>query len=127
MKYIRQFLVILGFSFLGEFLKELLPFPVPASIYGLVLLFAALELGVIKVEAVRDTGKFLIEIMPVMFIPAGAGLIDSWEALKPIFVPAAVILIVSTVAVMAVSGRAAQFVIRRGKENAGKKGSAEHE
>lgn len=121
MKYVRQFLVILGFSFLGEMLKEVLPLPIPASIYGLVLLFAALELGVIKVEAVRDTGKFLIEIMPLMFIPAGAGLIDAWDALKPMFVPTAVILTVSTVIVMAVSGRAAQFVIRR------KKGSAEHE
>ncbi|MBD5554607.1 MAG: CidA/LrgA family protein [Roseburia sp.] len=127
MKYIRQFLIILGFSFMGELLKELIPLSIPASIYGLVLLFAALELGVIKVEAIRDTGKFLIEIMPVMFIPAGAGLVDSWDALKPIFVSTAVILAVSTVIVMAVSGRTAQFVIRRRKENAGKKGGAEHE
>lgn len=45
MKHLRQFLIILFFSFLGEGLKALLPLPVPASIYGLVLLFAALELG----------------------------------------------------------------------------------
>ena len=73
MKHLRQFLIILLFSFLGEGLKALLPLPVPASIYGLVLLFAALELGIIKLSAVEDAGKFLIEIMPVMFIPAGAG------------------------------------------------------
>lgn len=120
MKYIRQFLLILLFSFLGEGLKALLPIPVPASIYGLVLLFAALELGLIKLEAVRDTGKFLIEIMPLMFIPAGAGLIDSWEALRPICIPVVVIMVVSTVVVMAVSGRVTQFVIRRKKGGAGK-------
>ena len=34
MKYLRQFMIILLFSFLGELLKYVLPFPVPASIYG---------------------------------------------------------------------------------------------
>lgn len=114
MKYLRQLLIILLFSFLGEALKTLLPLPVPASIYGLVLLFAALELGIIKLSAIQETGRFLIEIMPVMFIPAGAGLLDSWDALKPICVPVIVIMLVSTVIVMVISGRVTQFVIRRG-------------
>lgn len=115
MKYIRQFLLILLFSFLGEGLKTLLPLPVPASIYGLVLLFAALELHIIKLEAIYDAGKFLVEIMPLMFIPAGAGLMDSWDALKPICVPVAVIMVISTIVVMIASGRVTQFVIRKRK------------
>lgn len=113
MRYMRQFLLILLFSFLGEGLKALIPLPVPASIYGLVLLFAALELHIIKLEAVFDAGKFLVEIMPLMFIPAGAGLIDSWTALRPIWVPVVVIMVVSTVIVMVFSGRVTQLVIRR--------------
>lgn len=117
MKYLRQFLWILFFSFLGEVLKALLPLPVPASIYGLVLLFAALELGILKLSAVQETGKFLIEIMPVLFVPAGAGLIDSWDALRPICVPVVVIMIVSTVVVMVISGRVTQLVIRRGQRD----------
>lgn len=117
MKYLRQFLWILFFSFLGEALRALLPLPVPASIYGLVLLFAALELGILKLSAVQETGKFLIEIMPVLFIPAGAGLIDSWDALRPMCIPVIVIMIVSTVIVMAISGSVTQFVIRRGQRD----------
>lgn len=117
MKYLRQFLWILLFSFLGEALRALLPLPVPASIYGLVLLFAALELGILKLSAVQETGKFLIEIMPVLFIPAGAGLIDSWDALRPMCIPVIVIMIVSTVIVMAISGSVTQFVIRRGQRD----------
>lgn len=113
MKYMRQFLLILCISFLGEGLKELLPLPIPASIYGLVLLFAALELHVIRLEAVRDAGRFLIEIMPLMFIPAAVGLLESWDALKVICVPVVIIMAVSTVVVMAVSGRVTQFVIRK--------------
>ena len=86
------------------------------SIYGLVLLFAALELGIIKLSAVEDAGKFLIEIMPVMFIPAGAGLVESWSALKPICVQVVVIMFVSTIVVMVISGRVTQFVIRRNRK-----------
>ena len=75
MKYIRQFLWILLFSFVGEVLKYLIPLPVPASIYGLVLLFVALLSGVIRLEAIREVSQFLIEIMPLMFIPAAVGLL----------------------------------------------------
>lgn len=116
MKYMRQFLLIVGFSFLGEALKILLPLPIPANIYGLALLFAALELKIIHLEAVRDVGKFLIEIMPLMFIPAGVGLIESWKELRVILLPVVVIMVVSTVVVMVVSGRVTQFVIRKRKK-----------
>ena len=71
MKYLQQFLLILCISFVGEFLKYVLPLPIPASIYGMVILFIGLLTGLIKLEQVKDVGKFLIEIMPVMFIPAG--------------------------------------------------------
>ena len=61
MKYIRQFVIILFISFIGEALKYVLPLPIPASIYGLVLMFVLLETKVLKVEAVQDAGKFLID------------------------------------------------------------------
>ena len=77
MKYLRQFLLILLISFIGELLHEVLPLPVPASVYGFAILFIGLLSGVIKLAHVKDTGKLLIEIMPVMFIPAGVGLLES--------------------------------------------------
>lgn len=116
MKHIRQFLIILLFSFLGEGMKWLLPLPIPASIYGLVLLFFALELGVVKLQMVSGVGNFLIEIMPLMFIPAGVGLMNSWTELKPIFFPVLVIMVLSTAIVMIVSGRVTQSVMRRKKK-----------
>ena len=119
MKHLRQFLIILLFSFLGEGLKALLPLPVPASIYGLVLLFAALELGIIKLSAVEDAGKFLIEIMPVMFIPAGVGLLEAWPSLRPVWIPVVVISSVTTIIVMVVTGRAAQRIIGKEKKEDG--------
>ena len=116
MKYLRQFMIILLFSFLGELLKYVLPFPVPASIYGLVLLFIALETRLLPLAAVKDAGKFMIEIMPLMFIPAGAGLITSWSQLQSFLVPLLVITILSTFIVMIVTGKVTDFLISRRRE-----------
>ena len=108
MKYIRQFLLILLITFIGEVLKYLLPLPIPASIYGLLLLAR-----VFRPEDVKDAAKFLIEIMPLMFIPAAVGLLESWGTLSPILIPVLVTTAVSTVLVMGVSGAVTQIIIRR--------------
>ena len=121
MKYIKQFILILAISFVGELLKYLLPLPVPASIYGMVLMFVFLLTGVIKLEHVRETGKFLIEIMPLMFIPAGVGLMSSWSTLKPLLLPVAVITVVTIITVMVASGHTAQFILKREEKREGKR------
>ncbi len=123
MKYLRQFLVILAISFIGEILKYFLPLSIPASIYGMMILFIGLLTGIIPLEAVKDVGKFLIEIMPVMFIPAGVGLMSSWVNLKPVLLPVSIITVVSIVTVMIATGRTSQWIIRRGK----KKEETKHE
>lgn len=123
MKYLRQFLMILAISFIGEILKYFLPLPIPASIYGMMILFIGLLTGIIPLEAVKDVGKFLIEIMPVMFIPAGVGLMSSWVNLKPVLLPVSIITVVSVVTVMIATGRTSQWIIRRGK----KKEETKHE
>ena len=102
MKFLRQFMIILLLSFLGEVLKMFIPLPIPASVYGLVLMLVCLMTGVLKTSQVKDAAFFLIEIMPVMFIPAAAGLIDSWKVLQPLLLPILVITVVITVFVMVI-------------------------
>ena len=114
MKYMKQFGIIMGISFLGELLKYLIPLPVPASIYGLALLFLFLCTGLLKLQQVEHTAEFLVNIMPLMFIPAGVGLMEEWGALSEIWLPFAVILVLTTVLVMAVTGRITQWMIRKG-------------
>ena len=113
MKYLKQFAIILIVSFLGELLHLAIPLPIPASVYGLILMLLALFLGILRLEQVKEAADFLIEIMPVMFIPAAVGLLDSWSALKPIFVPVVLITILTTVIVMGVTGQVTQRMIRR--------------
>lgn len=118
MKFLRQFMIILLLSFLGEVLKMFIPLPIPASVYGLVLMFVCLMTGVLKTSQVKDAAFFLIEIMPVMFIPAAAGLIDSWKVLQPLLLPILVITVVITVFVMVITGKVAQMIAqKRGIKN----------
>ena len=113
MKYVRQFAIILLFSFLGEILHVIIPLSIPASVYGLVLLLAALCIKIVKVEQVQEGAGFLIEIMLVMFIPAAVGLLTSWELLKPICIPVVVITVITTVIVMVSTGMVTQGIIRK--------------
>ena len=113
MKYLRQLLIILIFSFIGEVLHSLIPIQVPASIYGLVLLFIALLTGIIQLPQVKEAAKYLIEIMPLMFIPAAVGLLEAWNIIQSVWLQYLAVTAVSTVFVMAIAGRATQYMIRR--------------
>ena len=94
-------------------MKCLLPLPIPASIYGMIILFLGLMTKVIKLESVKETGKFLIEIMPIMFIPAGVGLMTTWGRLQPILLPVSIITAVTIITVMVATGWVSQIIIRK--------------
>ncbi len=117
MKYLGQFIIILAVSFIGEVLSYLIPLPVPASIYGIVIMFLGLLTGLIPLKAVKETGLFLVEIMPVMFIPAAVGLIESWGVIKQSWVSYLFIMVATTAGVMVVAGRVTQLLIRKGNRH----------
>ena len=117
MKYIKQFGIIIFLSLLGEVLHKFVPLPIPASIYGIIILFLCLELKVISVSAIKEISSFLIEIMPIMFIPAAVGLMDSWQTIKASWISYTVITIISTIVVMIVSGKVVQLIIKLSKKN----------
>lgn len=116
MKYVFQFLIIIGIAFIGEVLHWLIPVPISASIYGIILLFVALELKWVKVGDVREVTAFMLGVMPVIFVPAAAGLIDSWQNIVSAIIPYTVITVVSTLVVMGVAGLVTQWAIRRSRK-----------
>ena len=116
MKFISQFIIIIAFTFIGELLHFFIPLPIPASIYGIVLLFICLMMKWIKVAEIRETSTFLIAIMPVMFIPAAVGLIDSWAAIRSHILQYAMVTIVSTFVVMGEAGSVTQRLVRSNKK-----------
>jgi len=92
-----------------------LPLPVPASVYGLVLLLAALTAGIVKLEQVKETGTYLTGIFPLLFVPAAAGIMELWAEMGQLLLP---ILI----AIMAAAGRTTQALTARNK-----KGETDHD
>ncbi len=118
MKYVKEAGIIFGMSAAGEILNQLLPFPVPAGVYGLFLLLICLMTGLVKLEMLETTGNWMLDAMPIMFVPACVGIMDSFGELKSVLVPFLVIAVVSMAMVMGVTGLVAQWIIRR---NGGKR------
>ena len=114
MKYIKQLLVIALFTALGELLAYVLPLPIPAAIYGLVLLFLALCTGLLKPEAIAETAHFLIGAMSILFVAPTVSILSYWGVIAPNLVPIAVTVVVSTVLVFAVSGLVTKALLKKG-------------
>ena len=120
MRLVKQFLIIAFVSFLGEVLSRFLPLPIPASVYGLVLMFAALKSGIVKVNAVKEASSFLLDAMPLMFVPPAVGILSNLDVLKAHWWQLLLICAVSTFLVMGVSGVVTQAVIRFSKSRKSK-------
>ena len=125
MKYIRQCAIIFGITLVGEWLNYALPLPVPAGVYGLFLLLFLLCGGVVKLEQVELTGNFLLDTMSLMFVPAAVGLMESYREVQSVLVPIVITCILSTVVVMVVTGKVAEFMLKRGKKSDERSGGKE--
>lgn len=112
MAYLFQFCVILMVCLVGEFFHALIPLPIPASMYGLVIMFTLLSFKIIKLEKIEKTANFLIQIMPIMFVAPAVSIITVWADLKSILMPFILISMVTTVIVMVATGKATDFVIK---------------
>ena len=109
MKYLSQFLIIMSFSLVGEVLQRLIPMPIPASVYGILLLFAAMGLGLVKLEQVREVGAFLRSILPILFVPPVVGILENWAAIKESVLAIILLAAATTVMTFFLSGRIAQW------------------
>ena len=117
MKFVFQFARIMGFCLVGELLHRVLPLPIPASIYGLVLLAAALLTGAVKLEQVKQTGDFLSGLFPLLFIPTVAGVMEVWDLIEGNLIPILIALVPVTWAVMAAAGKVTQTIMDRRARN----------
>lgn len=114
MKYLSQFLIILGFTLLGEALQRLLPLPIPASVWGLGLLFLALCLKLIRLEQVKEAGNFLTSLLPILFVGPTVSIAEHWELVRGNLLPIALLVVSTTVLTFAISGKVAQALSKRG-------------
>lgn len=121
MRYIKQILIIIVISFIGELLNYFISLPVPGSIYGMILLFILLCSGMVKIHQIEETGKFLIDIMPMLFVPSAVGIMSQFDQLKSIWIEIIVITIITTFIVMGITGLTTQAIIRLKKRRKDKR------
>ena len=117
MKYLSQFCIILGFTLAGEALQRLLPVPVPASVWGLALLFLALCFGLVKPEHVKDASAFLISIMPILFVAPVVGIVECWDLISGDLLKLMLILIGTTALTFGISGSLVQWLRKKGEND----------
>lgn len=113
MKYLTQFLIIMGFTLAGEALQRIIPLPIPASVYGIALLFTALCLKLVKAEQVKQTGTFLTSILPILFVSPAVGILEDWALVREDILAILLLLIGSTVLTFAIAGRTAQAFLKK--------------
>lgn len=111
MKYLKQITIIFSITFLGETIKYLLPFPIPSSIYGLFIMLILLKLKILKVEDIKISANFLINLMPIMFIPPAITLVNVWGSILSKLIFYLILIILSTTLVMISSGVVTQKIL----------------
>ena len=115
MKYLHQAVILAAITFAAEIIKYLLPLPIPVSIYGLVLLFLLLKTGILPLEKIQDVGDLLLELMPLLLVPASVSFVTALDTVQEMLLPVLIMGLVGTLLVMVITGRVAQAVIRRRK------------
>lgn len=121
MKYIKQLMIIMLFSFLGEVINFIVPLSIPASIYGMIMLFIALCTKIVKLEQVEEVGEYLLSIMLIFFVPAAVGIMDTFFKYQSSMLKIILIVIISTIVVLSVTGVVSQLIIRITKKNSKQK------
>lgn len=113
MVYIKQLFFIFMFSFFGEVVSMILPFSVPGSVAGMILMFIALHFNLLKIERVEEAGDWLVNNMAIFFVPAGIGLMTNFDIIGAIWWQLLIIVGVSATLMMWFVGFIVQFVMNR--------------
>ena len=117
MKIFRELIFIFGFYFLGEVIHTVFHLPLPGSLIGMVLLFIALQMHVIRLDQVKDTADFLLLHLPFFFIPAGVSLMSSFYHVQAIWMQIFIVCFLTTIITMAASGFIIQKMMERQKSS----------
>ena len=119
MKYLQQAVIIAAVTFAAEIIKYFVQLPVPASIYGLILLFILLKTSMLRLEQIEDVGGLLLELMPLLLVPASVSFLTVLDTIQGMLLPVLIMGLAGTTVVMVVTGTVSQGIIRRGGKEKG--------
>lgn len=121
MKIITQVGIIFAVCWISQIIEAFLPFPFPASVIGMLLLFLLLAGRVLRIGHIREKSDFLLSNMAFFFIPAGVNIINYWDVLKSSLLPFLIICVVTTVLTFAATAYSMKLVMYLMRKKAGEK------
>ncbi len=101
---IKGFCYIMLFYVLGEALSLLIGKFIPGSVCGMILLFLALTLKIIRPHHVDKAAHALTRNMALFFIPAGVGIMSQYKILAGNWAVLLTVSVVTTLLVLVVVG-----------------------
>lgn len=114
---IKGVFTTLLFYVIGIGASHLIGGVIPGSVCGMLLLFAALCMGIVKPDSVRSVARALTQNMAVLFVPAGAGIMAQYDLIAQNWVGILTITIVCTLLVLLSTGGIAQYLNNHFKNN----------
>lgn len=109
---IKQLFVILSCLALGHLVVWAAGIDFSGSIIGMLLMAAGLQMGIIKLDSVKEASDALISNMALFFVPNGVALMLYFDIIKAEFWPIVIATLVSTLVVLAATGWTYQLVRR---------------
>lgn len=117
MSTLRQVGVLMVTLLIGTLLRLVIPVPVPATVYGMIILFILLRAKVVKVESIEPVSNVLLANLAFLFVPAGVGMITEFKTLEGHLLAVLGIIFISNFLTLFVTGHVVQLLQKRGKKN----------
>jgi len=119
LQYIKQLVIILFISILGELCNAVLPLPIPAAVYGLAIMLVLLITGVLRLHQIEKVGNLFLEFMPIIFVPIALQILPVWKAFQNVILPFLIISVIGTFLIIVITGRVTQFIVERKERELG--------
>lgn len=121
MRGLLGFSVILLSLFLGNLITAIAGLPIPGAVFGMLILLLLLMSGIIKLDLVEKPAALLIALMPLMFVPGGVNLMNLVSEFVPYLLPLLLILVSTTLLVIIVTGKTADWLMLFKKNKGGQR------
>ncbi|WP_369308278.1 CidA/LrgA family protein [Providencia rettgeri] len=109
-QYLRAFAILYFCLIVGNLISTLLPFAIPGSIVGMLILFALLALQIIPAHWAQPGCSILLKNMTILFVPIGVGIMNYYDLLSQQLIPIVVSCVVSTLIVMIVVAISSNYI-----------------
>ena len=115
MNYLKEFVILCACLLLGSLTRKAINFPIPEAVYGMIYLFIALRLNILKPEEIEKTSNGILANLAFLFVPVGVGIMANYEVIQGRILKLVIIVLVGTAVTMGVTGIIVQSLQRRKK------------